>query len=310
MSEQPDSQARIARLAPLLGVASFVIAAVALALAQGADVVADRACLVSTWAPMRGLPWVVVAALPWIVNALVFAVAARRRPSPVTLGEGPYRRSVLDEAPRLERPRRHVYVRVLLGLLALAAGVAEGRRWSCPYAVPASCHPKTSRIAIMAVGKVDPRVVAGLADHFRDCYALPVSVAPPMEAPPTAWNAKRGQWTAEALLAAMPGCQEGDPLCDASVLVIGVTSEEIYTTQHDWRYAFTTRDPARHTAILSTANLSSLAPGSAAARLRKLAAKTIALEYCGLPQTDNPRSVRYDAIMGPDELDAIDESVW
>ena len=41
-----------------------------------------------------------------------------------------------------------------------------------------------------------------------------------------------------------------------------------------------------------------------------MVAKTIALEYCGLPQVSDRRSVRYGGIMGPDDLDAIDESVW
>ena len=142
------------------------------------------------------------------------------------------------------------------------AGAAERRRWSCPYAVPASCRPKTSRIAIMGVGKINPLVVSGLVEHFHDCYGLPVEVAPPIEAPATAGTRTRGQWTAEALLAAMPGCRDGDPLCDASVLVIGVTSEDIYTTRENWRYAFTSRDLERHAAIISTAQMTSLAPGT------------------------------------------------
>ena len=100
MIAKAPSRTRIASLALSLGLASFVVAAVGLAAAQGVDVAADHACDVSTWAPMRALPWVVVAALPWLVNALVFALAERRRAPPQTLGDGPYRQSVLDEASR------------------------------------------------------------------------------------------------------------------------------------------------------------------------------------------------------------------
>lgn len=310
MRGKPSSRTPVASLALWLGLGSFVVAALGLAAAQGFEVFAPRACDVATWAPLRGLPWLVVAALPSLVYALVVALGARRRPAPQTLGEGPYRQSVLDETVQRARPRSHLYVRALLVLVALGVGVAESRRWSCPYAVPSSCRPKLSRIAIMGVGKIDPSVVSGLATHFHDCYGLPVVVAPSIEAPASAWNATREQWTAEALLSAMPGCHDGDPLCDASVLVIGVTFDDIYTTQADWRYAFTTRDPVRHVAIISMAQMSSLGLGTSDGRVRKFVAKTIALEYCGLPQSSDPRSVRYNSIMGPDVLDGIDESVW
>lgn len=310
MRGKRSSQTPVASRALLFGVGSFIVAAAGLAAVQGVDVFPSGACDVSTWAPLRALPWVVVAALPALVYALVLAQAARRRPAPLTLGDGPYRQGVLDEHLQVARPRSHVFVRGLLVVLALALGFAESRRWSCPYAVPASCRPRTSSIAILGVGKFEPSVIAGLVKHFHDCYGLPVVVARPIEAPATAWNPTRHQWTAEALLAAMPGCRDGDPQCDASVLVIGVTSDDIYTVGEDWRYAFTSRDSARHAAIISTAQMTSLGFGTSDARVRKFVAKTIALEYCGLPQSSNPSSVRYNAIMGPNVLDAIDESVW
>ena len=314
MSGRPASRRRVANIALLLGVASFVLAAGGLAAVQGVDVFPSRACVVASWVPVRGLPWVIVAALPSLVYALLVASAMRRRLPAVILGEGPYRQSVLEEPVRMERPRSHLYLRGLLVVLALAAGVAESRRWSCPYAVPAGCRRVTARIAILGVGKVDPSVIESLAKHFRDCYGLPVVVAPPIEAPyprtDGMWfNQERQQWTAESLLSAMPGCHDGAPPCDEEVLFIGVTGEDMYTTKEAWRYAFTVRNSARHQAILSTHRMGSFV-GTANENARKIVAKTIALEYCGLPQVSDPRSVRYDGIMGPDDLDAIDEARW
>ena len=308
MSSEPGARASVTSLALATGIVVFVVAASALAAVQGVDTSSTRACVVAHWEPARGLPWALVAALPSLVYMLVVARAMRRRTPPITLGEGPYRQSVLDEPLRGDRPRSHLYVRGLCVVLALAAGIAASRRSSCPYAVPSSCHPKTARIAIMAVGTVEHGLVDDLAKHFRDCYGLPVTVAPALEAPRAAYDAEREQWRAEALLAAMPGCHDGDPLCDGSTLTIGVTSDDIYTTHESWRYAFTIRDSARHTAILSTSRMSSF--GRSTANVRKMVAKTIALECCDLPPVSNPRSVRYDAIMGPDALEAIDESVW
>jgi hypothetical protein len=304
MSGKSGARRNVAKQALLLAVATFVLSSAALAGLQGAAAFRSRSCAVVNWEPRAVLPWLVVAALPCVLYAVVVAYAMKRRLPPVTLGEGPYRQSVLDEPTRVDRPRSHLYVRGLLVVLALGAGVAEGRRWSCPYAVPASCRPKKARIAIMPVGTVDRRVVAEVSAHFRDCYGLPVSTLDGRPLPSEAWNAKREQWSAEALLAAIPSCEDGDPLCESDALIIGVTSEDIYTTKESWRYAFTMRDSARHVAILSTSRMGSTA------NVRKMVAKTIALEYCGLSQSSNTKSVRYNGILGPDNLEAIDESVW
>jgi hypothetical protein len=304
MSDKPGARRSIANRALGMAAVTFVLAAAAVATAQGARAFESRSCSVVSWEPLALAPWLIVAALPLVVYTLVIAYASRRRAPPVTLGEGPYRQSVLDEPTRIERPRGHRYAHVLVVVLALAAGAAESRRVSCPYAVPATCKPRFAQIVVMGVGNVEPGVVAEVATHFRECYGLPVTVEPPIAAPPAAWSAAREQWSAEAILAAMPGCHDGDPLCPQTHLHIGVTSDDLYTTKETWRYAFTIRDPARHTAILSTSRMGGVE------NLRKIVAKTIALEYCGLPQVADPRSVRYNGIMSTGDLRTIDEAVW
>jgi hypothetical protein len=304
MSGKPGARAKVASQALFLAVGTFTLSAAAVAGSQGAAAFRPRSCGDHYWRLSEGLPWVVVAALPWAIYALVIGFAMRRRQPPVTLGEGPYRQSVVEEPVRIDRPRLHRHVLVSFVVLALVAGIVESRRLYCPYAVPESCRPKVSRIVVMGVGSVEPGLVATLASHFRDCYGLPVTVAPPIPAPEGAWSAKREQWAAEAILDALPGCQDADPLCGERVLTIGITSDDLYATKENWRYAFTVRDSARHTAILSTSRM------SGAENVRKVVAKTIALEYCGLPQIDNPRSVRHNHIMGPADLDAIEESIW
>jgi hypothetical protein len=306
MSGKPGERLTVASLAFIFSVLTFVFLAAAIAVAEGVEPIPSGACIVGHWELARALPWLVVAVLPaFFYGYFIFRATDRRPPPPpITVGDGPYRQVEIEVPLRIDRPRSHRYVHGVFAVLALAAGIAESRRWSCPYAVPATCRPKLSRIAIVGVGKVERGMVEEIATHFRDCYRLPVVVAPSIEAPPKAWSGARQQWTAEALLAAMPGCHDGDPLCTDDTLTIGITSDDIYTTQHDWRYAFTIRDSARHSAIISSARTGSTE------NARKLVAKTIALEYCGLEQVESSRSVRYGSIMGPDDLDAIDESTW
>lgn len=56
--------------------------------------------------------------------------------------------------------------------------------------------------------------------------------------------------------------------------------------------------------------MGTLGLGTSSDRLRKMTAKTIALEDCGMAPSNDPRSVRFNGIMGPTNLDTIDESVW
>lgn len=271
---------------------AFLAAAVGVAWAQGVHTLPGE-CGLARWEPLRALPWLAVASVAPLVYAVV-VFATRRAGGPVTVGDGPYRQSVVD--PRLsgERPRGHLYVRALLVVVALALGAVQTRRWVCPE-LPATCQPATKRIVIVGVGMYDPALTDQLVSHFRDCYELPVALGRPVEMPPSAWNADRQQWTGEDVLDAMPD--------DPGVLLIGVTSDDIYTRAEKWRYAFGLRNSETHKAILSTQRMPSGGP-------QKYAARMIAFEYCGLSRTSDPKSVRADSLMGPNDLDAIDETVW
>lgn len=301
---------QIAQCALLAAAVTFVVAAAALGGIQGFAFVAPRECTVVTWSLLRALPWVIVAALPALVYALVAALGARRLPSATTVGDGPYRQSVLDPRAMRARPRAHLYLGVLLVVVSVALGVMESRRWSCPYVVPASCHPQMKSIVIRGMGTFEPSVVSALVAHFHDCYGLPATAGPPVVPPAGAFDAQRGQWTAERLLAAIPSCHDGDPMCEPNALVIAVTADDVYTEREDWRYAFGTRDSARHVAVFSTAHMTRLGGGTSMEDARKYAARMIAFEYCGLPRTSDPKSVRANSLMGPDDLDSIDEAVW
>lgn len=292
------------RRALAAAVAIFVALTATLALVQHLDLSTGE-CEAWAWRPLRALPWLAVVLLPVAVYELV----ARRRPSstpPLTVGDGPYRQGVVDAAQApMTRPRAHRHVRALMAFVGILLGVVASRQAVCPYGLPASCRAvpgASSRIAIVGVGAFDVQLVDDVARHFRDCYGLPVSVGAPFAAPGEAWNTDRNQWVAEGLLAAM----ESEP----DVLTIGITSDDIFTDRESWRYAFGTRNSGRRVAILSTARMRSFAGGVSSELVRKYVARTIAFEYCGLPRVNDPKSVRATSLMGPNDLEAIDESVW
>jgi predicted Zn-dependent protease len=300
---------RTARFAFWAGnLASFAIA-LALAFAQGVHISGPSTCVTESHSIWRALPWLLVGALPVLSNLLIRTLATRAPQESTAVGAGPYRASVANTTTRFYSPPAHDVVRVLTLLVALGIGAAQSRTWSCPFAVPASCHPTLDKIILVPVGNIEPAVVQGLAKHFRDCYSLPVSAGDTIAAPPSSHDPKRNQWIAENLIDAIPGCKTGDPSCEHA-LFIGITDFDIYMSENATRFAwiFTARNDERHVEIVSTFHMASY--DAQAQRVSKVVARNIALDYCNLPISDNPRSVLSPVLGGERDLDNIDESVW
>jgi hypothetical protein len=97
---------------------------------------------------------------------------------------------------------------------------------------------------------------------------------------------------------------------DANALVIGVTTADIYLAGvPQWSWAFGMRQGNR-LAVVSTARMESFGPFAdliEQARLRKLLTKYVGTMYFGLPTSDDPKSVLYDNILGPADLDRMGE---
>ncbi len=127
-------------------------------------------------------------------------------------------------------------------------------------------------------------------------------------APPASHDPKRNQWVAENLLDALPGCDARDPSCDA--VTIGVTDLDIYMSEYAAQFAwiYTTRNDARHVEVVSTFRMASF--DAHAERAAKIIARDIALDYCGLPISNDPHSILSPTLGGQSDLDNMDESIW
>jgi predicted Zn-dependent protease len=100
---------------------------------------------------------------------------------------------------------------------------------------------------------------------------------------------------------------------DPRAILIGFTSDDIYPTSQNWKFAFGWRLGSSHAAVVSTARMSLHYIGQpmdlnlSETRLRKMVTKDIGILYYGLPQNQNPKSVLYNGIMGIEELDQVGE---
>ena len=167
-----------------------------------------------------------------------------------------------------------------------------------------------SKIYLVPIGDVPVDQMQRLADYYHERFGLDIPILKAFPVPADAMDANRNQLRAEKLTNEMrsnfPHLAD-----DPKAILIGVTSQDIYLVSMNWRFAFGWRDANTRTAVVSTARmnlryLGNLFPNSEV-RLRKMVTKDVGILYYGLPQSDNPKSVLYNGILGIQELDSISE---
>lgn len=95
-------------------------------------------------------------------------------------------------------------------------------------------------------------------------------------------------------------------------ILIGVTNEDIYISELDWKFALNFRQTP-HELVISTARLNPAYYGEPAVpslletRLRKLLTKNIGISFYGLELTSDRGSVLYNDIEDMETLDAMGE---
>lgn len=173
-----------------------------------------------------------------------------------------------------------------------------------PLGVP---NPPVARDVYLAPFDDFPREDAdALVAHYREKFDLTIEVLPSIPVPPGAMDAQRGQLIAERLIDSIAAHEV--VATDPGAVVIGLTDLDMYIAGTDWNYAYGLR--SRGTlAVVSAARMDA---GFANAerqhqRLRKMVTKNLGIIYYGLPVSDDPRSVLYRDILGPQDLDYASE---
>ena len=173
-----------------------------------------------------------------------------------------------------------------------------------PIGVPS---PPVERAVYLAPIGDFPRADAdALVAHYLEKFDLAIEVLPSIPVPSGAMDAEREQLVAERLLDAIAATDV--VAADPGAVVIGLTDADMYIAAQDWRYAYGLRSGGT-LAIVSTARMDD---GFATEerrnqRLRKMVTKNLGILYYGLGVSDDPRSVLYRDILGPDDLDYASE---
>lgn len=143
-----------------------------------------------------------------------------------------------------------------------------------------------------------------LVAHYRAKFDLEIELLPSILIPDDAFDPERRQVIAERLLDAI---RAEHSATDPEVVVIGLTSADMYIAGKTWRYAYGLRADG-HLAVVSTARMGAgVDDDRRMQRLRKMVTKNIGILYYGLPVSDDPSSVLFKDILGPDDLDRVSE---
>ena len=173
-----------------------------------------------------------------------------------------------------------------------------------PLGVPS---PPVERAVYLAPFGDFPREDAdALVAHYREKFDLTIEVLPSIRVPDAAMDAGRDQLIAERLLDAIAAHEV--LASDPDAVVIGLTDVDMYIAARDWNYAYGLRSGGT-LAVVSSARMDA---GFATEerrhqRLRKMVTKNLGILYYGLAVSDDPRSVLYRDILGPQDLDYASE---
>lgn len=202
---------------------------------------------------------------------------------------------------------------LLLGLIAVVAGWVVYTRMSPEPAIAGvKLAPKVegSKVYFVPIGDFPVEQLQTLAQYYHEKYGLEITILNSIPIDPICRDASRQQLMAESLAASLRRSvpeHGGEP----GAILIGFTAEDMYPTTKNWQFAFGWRLGDTGSAVVSNARLSLPDIGQVlerdlpGKRLRKIVTKDIGILYYGLPQSQNPKSVLYNQIMGIDELDEV-----
>ncbi len=166
-------------------------------------------------------------------------------------------------------------------------------------------------IYFLPVGPLPRRHLAAVETYFRTHTRLNIAVLPMVPVSPEMLDSQRNQLVAEKVITAVLGSLPKITMNPRAV-VIGITPMDLFTLEQNWKYIYAKREGS-HCTVISSARMTLDAAGNRTdeatylARIRKMVAKTIGLQYYGLDTNWDHASVMYGNVHGMPDLDKINE---
>lgn len=167
------------------------------------------------------------------------------------------------------------------------------------------------RVYFVQLGELAPPKLDELANYYKQKYDLAIEILPAVEVKPWLMDYMRRQLIAEEVIGQLK--RDYPKLAnDRTAILIGITTQDMYIREYNWRFAFSWRQEGRF-AVVSTARMDPVFFGRKRndaileSRLRKMITKNIGLMYYGYFQSSDPKSVLYRSVLSIDDLDKIGE---
>lgn len=182
------------------------------------------------------------------------------------------------------------------------------RRRTPPPAAP----DRGADLYFLPVGPLPRHHLQAIETYFSRHTRLRIACLPMVPVTPEMLAGERNQLVAEKLIAAVLKSLP-EITANSRAVVIGITPMDMFTVEQNWKYVYAKREGS-HCAVISSARMTLAADGSRTdeetylARIRKMVAKTIGLQYYGLDTNWDHASVMYGNVHGMADLDRIDES--
>jgi predicted Zn-dependent protease len=167
------------------------------------------------------------------------------------------------------------------------------------------------QIYLVPIGNTTGLISPSLLQYYQSKYGISLHVLSSIPVPEWARDHARQQLVADELIEAM-GCAYPQQAARPDTILIGVTDEDIYISELDWKFALNFRETS-HALVISTARLNPAyygkppEPTLLETRLRKLLTKNIGISFYGLELTSDRGSVLYNDIEDMETLDAMGE---
>jgi len=167
------------------------------------------------------------------------------------------------------------------------------------------------QIYLVPIGDTRRLLSSSLLQYYQSKYGISLHVLPSIPVPEWARDQARQQLVADERIDAMRRAYPQQAASPDTIL-IGVTDEDIYISELDWKFALNFRETS-HVVVISTARLNPAyygkppAPPLLETRLRKLLTKNIGISFYGLELTSDRGSVLYNDIEDMETLDAMGE---
>ena len=179
-----------------------------------------------------------------------------------------------------------------------------------PAAAATDRIQENGRVVFVPLGRGAVDITDQLQKRLSAKFNLPIETVEwvPID---VAQDPSRKQLIAEELIVSIKA-KNPELVQDPKAVIIGITDEDMYIRQYDWRFAFSYRAEDRF-AIVSFARLDPVlyenAPDPALLLLRtqKMVTKNVGVLHYHLALSSDPRSVLYGDVGGIQELDMMGE---